>query len=147
MGAHSTVAFSMMIKDRARIVNRTAIFAIVFVLFSSQMVWAKMYPTMIGLTRKTTTALSEKPAKLPRAGVNTSVSGNMMRTTIMVSDATAVMTSPNFRVITSLQWEYVYVFCSAFMTYAADLTAVAGWGFDKKGEHSRLRLNHGENVS
>jgi len=101
----------------------------------------------MALRVKETNALIPNPPELPRAGVNTSVSGNMMRTTIMVSDATAVTTSPNFRIITSLQWEYVYVFCSAFMTCAADLTAVAGWGFDKKGEHSRLRLNHGENVS
>jgi len=36
MGTHSTVEFSMMIKDMARTVNKTVIFAIVFVLFSSQ---------------------------------------------------------------------------------------------------------------
>jgi len=51
---------------------------------------------MVALSRKAMTALSMNPSKLPRAGVNTSVRGNIMRMAIIFNDATASMMSPNF---------------------------------------------------
>jgi len=87
---------------------------------------------MMALRRKAITALSSNPAKLPRAGVNTSAMGNMMRMRIMVSDATVVMMSPNFRLITSLLMGiHVLFYCSVIMTCAANLTVTLLWAVDK----------------